>query len=112
MANSKPRVFVTQEMDRLNYLPAEKFGSILFLTRNEFSPVRTSLSNIALINTIRAKLKDFDPDVDFIVFSGSPTVAAAVFAILGSETDHFTVLRWSNRDNMYSPITIDTKEKS
>lgn len=101
------RVFVTQEMDRLDYLPAQKFGGIIFLTRSEFSPVSGSLNNKALIGQIRDKLADFDPEVDYIVFSGSPTVAAAVFAYIGSKHDLFTVLRWSNRDSFYAPITID-----
>lgn len=105
------RVFVTQEMNKLNYLPAQKFGEITFLTRDEFSSVRTSLGNKELIANVYDKLKDFNPEVDYIVFSGSPTVAAAVFAILGKMTTHFTILRWSNRDSFYAPVTIDISKE-
>jgi len=107
-----PRVFVTQEQSRLNYLPAEKFGQIVFITRDEFSAVASSLSNQALIDEIWKKLADFAPDDDYIVFSGSPTVAAAVFAVIGKIADAFTVLRWSNRDSFYTPILIDVAERS
>lgn len=100
-------VFVTQEMPKLNYLPAEKFGSITFLTRDDFSPVASSLSNAKLLEDIRSKLTKYDPSEDYIVFSGSPTVAAAVFAFLGSICKTIRVLRWSNRDMNYTPITIN-----
>jgi hypothetical protein len=101
------RVFVTQEQTRLNYLPAEKFGEICFITRDEFSPVAASLTNIHLIDCIRKALSEFRPEQDYIVFSGSPTVAAAVFATMGKMGIlAFRVLRWSNRDNLYTPIGI------
>jgi hypothetical protein len=95
----------------LNYLPAEKFGDIVFITCDEFSPVASSISNEHLVKDIWDKLSDFDPAHDFIVFSGSPTVAAAVFSVVGRMGfDVFRVLRWSNRDNSYTPITLDIKE--
>jgi hypothetical protein len=103
---AKSTVFVTQEQTKLNYMPAEKYGEIVFLTRDDFSPVAGSLSNVALIQQIKDKLAAFDPGRDYIVFSGSPTVAAAVFAHLGALVSNFKVLRWSNRDSQYTPITI------
>lgn len=106
MTKPTPTVFVTQEQTKLNYIPAEKFGSIVFLTRDDFSPVASSLSNIELIKSIKSKLANYDPENDYIVFSGSPTVAAAVFAHLGKLVSAFRVLRWSNRDNNYTPISI------
>lgn len=102
-----PRVFVTQEQSKLNYLPAEKFGEIEFVTRDEFSPVAKSLGNTAIVEQIKSKLSKYNPEEDYIVFSGSPVVAAAVFAAIGQMAGRFTVLRWSNRDNFYTPITVD-----
>jgi predicted P-loop ATPase len=105
------KVFITQEQTKLNYLPAEKFGEIVFITCDEFSPVSGSLSNVNLTKHIWDTLMDFDPEEDYIVFSGSPTVAAAVFSIIGKmDFDAFRVLRWSNRDSMYTPITLNIKE--
>lgn len=103
---SKPRVFVTQEMDRLDYSPAEKFGDVVFLTRSEFSHVKSSLGNIELVRQIRDRLADFNAEIDFVVCSGSPTVAAAVFAIIGRKCGRWTILRWSNRDFAYNPVEI------
>lgn len=102
------KVFITQEQSKLDYLPAEKFGEIKFITRDEFSPVAASLGNVQLMDTIKSALATFDPAKDFLVFSGSPTVAAAVFAAMG-RLGHsaFRVLRWSNRDYSYTPIVIN-----
>lgn len=106
------KVFITQEQSKLNYLPAEKYGAIEFITRDEFSPVAGSLSNVRLMAQIISKLKDFNPMEDYIVFSGSPTIAAAVFAIVGRlHIDAFRILRWSNRDNSYTPILIHIATK-
>jgi uroporphyrinogen-III decarboxylase len=101
------KVFVTQEQQKLNYLPAERYGDVEFITRDEFSPIASSLGNQVIVNAIKNKLAQFNPETDFIVFSGSPVVAAAVFAHLGSRFTRFTVLRWSNRDNIYTPTTVD-----
>lgn len=105
----KARVFITQENPNLNYLPAEQFGDIVFLTREDFSPVRNSLHNDALIAEVRQKLKDFNPETDFITVSGSPVVAAVVFMILSEKTKAINMLRWSNRDHVYQHLVINTK---
>lgn len=103
-----PKVFVTQEQEKLNYAPAEQFGDVVFLTRNEFSVMKASLRNEALIDEIASKLKSFDPSVDFITVSGSPVVAATVFLVLGlRKVKSVNMLRWSNRDCVYHPITIE-----
>lgn len=105
------KVFITQEQTKLNYLPAEKFGEIQFITRDEFSPVASSISNRHLMASVRDTLSEFNPKEDFLVFSGSPTVAAAVYATIGRlGFDAFRVLRWSNRDNAYTPIVINLAE--
>lgn len=109
MSQNKPRVFVTQENPALNYLPAEEFGDVVFLTREDFSPVRNSLHNDALMAEVRSKLKDFDPERDFITVSGSPVVTAVVFMILSERTRIVNILRWSNRDHLYQHLVINTK---
>jgi hypothetical protein len=104
-----PKVFITQENPALNYLPAEQFGEILFMTRGDLSPVRSSLSNDALVTELRAKVREFNPAEDFIVISGSPVVAGIVFMLVGEKTKHLNVLRWSNRDRVYQHLVIDIR---
>lgn len=110
-STKSPRVFVTQENPNLNYLPAEQFGEIEFMTRGDISPVRNSLSNEALVRELRTKMAKFDPEVDFIVISGSPVVAGIVFMLLREKTTKANVLRWSNRDRMYQHLVIDINER-
>lgn len=103
------KVFVTQENPNLNYLPAEEFGEIVFLTRSEFSPIRNSLNNDRLLDEIRSKLKEFRPKEDYIVISGSPVVAGIVFMLIREITETLNVLRWSNRDHVYQHLVISIK---
>lgn len=104
------KVFITQENPNLNYLPAEAFGEIVFMTRGDLSPVRNSLNNEALIDELRVKIREFDVKADFIVISGSPVVAAAVFMLLRERTETVNVLRWSNRDRVYQHLVISLKQ--
>ena len=102
------RVFVTQESAQLNYSPAEEFGDVHFLTRHDLSPVANSLANQALVDELRQKLQSFDPALDYLAPSGSPIVSGIAFALLHERgVRPIRVLRWSNRDRMYVPITIN-----
>lgn len=110
------RVFVTQENSQLNYTPAEQFGEVQFLTRDEVSPVPGSLTNAAVMEELTRKLEGFDFDRDYLVPSGSPVICGMAFLALGArmrDLDSFQpqlhklrVLRWSNRDRVYQPITL------
>lgn len=120
MSQAKPRVFITQENSQLNYGHAEEYGEIVFLTAKEVSPVPGSIINADIMAELERKLADFDFDNDFLAPSGSPVVCGLAFLILGkfygvAETcqttgapapKHLRVLRWSNRDRVYQPITI------
>lgn len=112
MRNNGSRVFVTQENSQLNYTNAEAFGEVVFLTSQEVSPIPSSLVNAEIMAEMARKLHDFDFDTDFIAPSGSPVVSGMAFLILGgmAKADRprkVCVLRWSNRDRVYQPITID-----
>lgn len=106
---SASRVFVTQENANLNYTPAEAFGEVVFLTRDEVSPVANSLINDGIRREIQSKLANFNPELDFIAPSGSPVVCGMAFAQIGQlfAGRKVCVLRWSNRDRVYQPIQIE-----
>jgi hypothetical protein len=93
-------------------LPAEKYGEIQFITAKDFSSVRNSLNNAAMLDEIRFVVNKIDADVDHLVIAGSPYVAAVVFYWLGKRgVQTLNMLRWSNRDLVYVPITLDLTEK-
>jgi folate-dependent tRNA-U54 methylase TrmFO/GidA len=104
------KVYITQENPNLNYIPAEEFGEVIFLTRGDFSPMKNSLNNDKLIEEIRTKLKKFHPVDDYLVISGSPVVSAAVFMIVREITDTVNILRWSNRDRLYQHLVVSIKK--
>lgn len=116
MSQANPRVFITQENGQLNYGGAEAFGEVVFLTRDDVSPIAGSLTNSALTAELAKKLADFDFDYDYLAPSGSPTVCGLAFLELGRRTElliendvgpkNLRVLRWSNRDRCYQPVTI------
>lgn len=101
------KVYVTQE-GKFDYSPAEAYGDVVFLTGDELVPIKGSLRNESLIDSLRFQLQKYDPEEDFILPSGSPYVSALVFYILGSKNvGKLRMLRWSNRDKQYTPIFID-----
>lgn len=106
------KVYITNESRSHNYLPAEQFGTIEFLTADDFSSVASSLLNPRLVHKMRTKLTEFDPKRDFIVPSGSPIVTGVAFMLLREVLQErgesrFTVLRWSKFTTTYEPIVID-----
>lgn len=106
-----PQVFVTQETN-FNFTPAEQWGDVVFLTKDEVSPVKQSLRNDALVDELRHKLLKYNPDEDYIVVAGSPYVAALVFYLLGRyhRVKQVRMLRWSNRDRLYGPLIVNIEE--
>lgn len=110
MSSAKPRVYITQEVQTANYRPAEGFGEVVFITASELSHLRNSAHNRKLIALIREKLRNFEPDLDFVAPSGSPIITGLVFAVLRERTPKYQVLKWNARDQMYVPLFIDVEE--
>lgn len=107
ISDQNPKVWLTQEVSSFNYTQAEEYGDLFVLTRDEVSPVKNSLKNQHLVNELKAKLAHFNPETDFVCFSGSPSVAALVFMIIGSKHNKMKLLRWSGRDQTYVPLYIE-----
>jgi hypothetical protein len=103
------KVFITQEVTTANYSDVERFGEPVFLSASEVSNVPDSLHNQKLVGLIRERFADYDPKVDFIAPSGSPIIAGLVFALAREKGDAFNVLKWNNRDRIYTAIRIGIK---
>lgn len=109
-----PKVFVTQEpiptpeRGPLDFSDAERFGKLVFLTRDDLVNARGSLQNQWLIKEIAKIMRDYDPEEDWLLIAGSPYVAAVVMALIGSKgVDSIRMLRWTNRDRRYMPMFLD-----
>ena len=105
---SRPRVFVTQEQ-HFDYSPAEVHGDLEFLAAQEYSPSWNSLRNSLLIESVRKRMVDYIPQVDFLLPSGSPLLIGLVFAIAAEKGSRHNVLHYSNRDHDYRLVDFRTK---
>lgn len=103
------KVFVLQETEH-DFAKAEAFGDVVFLStarRDDFINIVNSDHNRNLMMHLRAGLRDYDEEADFLVITGSPYVTAAVFAILGRKGFRtLRFLRWDNRDMVYRPLEL------
>lgn len=107
----QPRVFVTQETSH-DFRAAEQFGTVEFVTAGDLNNMRQSLHNERLIADVKDKLKDFDPERDWLVITGSPYVSALVFLLLGMKKFRSVrILRWDNRDFCYVPLHIELRRE-
>lgn len=103
------RVFVTQESS-YNFSKAEKFGEIVFISRDDLHNTQASLHNEQVMQEINRKLKNFDENEDWLVIAGSPYIAAVVFLNLGKRgVKNLNLLRWDNRDYMYLPMKLNLR---
>lgn len=103
-----PQVFVLYEDPRFNYLDAERFGDIQIVTNRDFTNNPGSRHNQDVMSDVKDALRDYDPELDFILVSPAPLVNVAAFLYLGAiGTRAVRVLRWSNRDNTYYATSVD-----
>lgn len=103
------KVWVTQET-AYDFGSAETYGEIVFITNDDVNNTRGSLHNEALMRQIRMAVHQYNEDEDFVIIAGSPYVAALVFATLGRKgVSQIKFLRWSNRDRVYTPVSIDLR---
>ena len=99
-------VYVTQENPSFDYSPAEEYGDVVFVSKDDYSTMPNSLLNDDVSAGIRKRLMQFKHDTDYVVPSGSPVVSAAVFMALGKHGAPIRVLKWVGRNSKYTPITL------
>lgn len=107
MTSKHPRVFVVQENPNLNYIPAEKFGEVVFMTGIEFSPIKNSPRNAAVLECIETAMAQFDPATDYLLLSGNPIVMGYVFHLAMAKAPEVRVLWWSRDDRKYTEVLFN-----
>lgn len=103
------KVFVTQENSRLNYTDAERFGEVVFITTSEYSPNLNSKRNDIIESEIRLGLINFNSDLDYLLLSGDPVIAALAFhraASLTVVTNKVQLLKWDGQNRSYNEIVV------
>jgi hypothetical protein len=101
------KVYVTQERPGFNYLDAERFGEIKFITHRDYTMPHTADNNKLLREDIRIAVNEYDPDQDYILLSGSPLVAGVVIGKIVRKYDPevVKVVKWDNRRSEYTVVT-------
>lgn len=107
ISDKRSRVFLTQEVATFDYRPAEEYGDLIIITRAEVSSLRDSLANKELAESIAQKLRHFDPERDYLCFSGSPSVSALVFMTVGAMHRKVRILKFISRDQVYVPQFLE-----
>jgi hypothetical protein len=102
-----PIVWVTQEMPKLNYTSAEKYGDVRFITDSDFSSSSASITNGSIKAAINTFSDRFDEVVDYVVPSGSVLVSMLSCAALAKKgVKKVAFLRWDNRKMDYDCVNL------
>ena len=105
------KVYVTQENSRLNYMDAERFGEVVFITASEYSPNPNSRRNDIIESEIRHGLINFDSDLDYLLLSGDPVIMALSFhraASISTVANKVQLLKWDSQNRSYNEIVVQT----
>lgn len=114
-----PRVIVVQqpmkrdgdfERPAFDFGPAERYGKVEILAPNG----RHILTPDIFSKQLEDKLRDFDPERDFIIAAGDYTVLFLVGMIVGKKFGSCRVLRWVPQAKSYQPLqfNVDHQEAS
>ena len=109
MKNEKPVVFITQKNETFDYSCAEKFGTIKYITCEEYSPNPNSKANTDLEKDIIENIKEFDPKKDFLLLSGSPITIGLIMHRIWhfiAPVNKFKVLLRNGRSEKYMELEI------
>ena len=95
------KVFISQEVNAVDYAPATQFGDLVFVSSvmDRLSPYTQSLNNEAILNKITNRLMDFDPENDYLICTGAPAHMAMCGSILGKRLRRLLV--WDSREGKY-----------
>lgn len=97
-------IYVVQENNKFNYADAERFGDIQFLTNREYSPLKNSLINRDILDEINTGMKDFDPDIDYLLLSGNPVMIGYVFHLALTGKGYVRLLQWDGIQGQYREV--------
>jgi hypothetical protein len=101
----RPIVYVTQETAH-NFVDAEKFGEVRFLTAREPSKITGSLKNNDIMQEIADNMGEYRPGVDLLLPVGSPVNIGVAFAAALKRGESLRVLQWDKMEHGYRDFSI------
>lgn len=103
-----PTVYVTQESNGRNFLPARKYGDLVALMPYNAQVV---LSASPAIRKLRRGLRNFTKD-DYLLLSGDPIIMGIAISIaLDNSQGKGKFLKWDKLEKDYYEVAIDIHEK-
>lgn len=97
-----PKVFVTQEISKINYSSAMDYGEVVFLTSDEYKQLPTDgRINNSIKAEIRKKMSEYIAGEDFILTSGSPVSILYTGMMISGQLAAHKILKWNNQSNHY-----------
>ena len=97
------KVYVVQDDGRKNLAPALAYGDIEVLATRDL----TVFGNPAnAIEALQAKLKDFDPDKDYLIPAGDPLLIGIAFHTIAAKSGIVPCLKWDRQSTAYFQVTI------
>tara|TARA_Y100001951_G_scaffold30885_1_gene24147 strand:- start:12 stop:329 length:318 start_codon:yes stop_codon:yes gene_type:complete len=96
-------VYVVQEVQKFNVLPAGKYGELSLL----LPPGQITLSSGPTINRLRHKLRDFT-DMDYLLLIGDPlAIGLAVAIASNANRGKVKLLKWDRQEKQYYPLSVN-----
>jgi|TARA_R110000751_G_scaffold281819_2_gene384817 hypothetical protein len=101
-------VYITQEMDGRNFIPARKFGDLKAVLPGNAQVI---LSAAPTLRKIRRALDTYNSD-DYLLLSGDPVIMGLCMMV-ASEINggRLQMLKWDKREYAYYPVEVDYFEK-
>jgi helix-turn-helix protein len=101
-------VFVTQECEGKNLLPASRYGNIsILLERN----TQVGFSAGQVTRQLDFRLSKFN-DNDYLVLIGDPVIIGIAVAMACKwNQGRVNVLKWDKQERVYYPVSINLFEK-
>lgn len=95
------RCFIVQDLGRIDFLPAEQYGELVFVVVG-----RTSIHHLnRTVEAMRNKMRDITKD-DWIIACGNPVLIALAGAIMAQRTGCVRVLSWDAQVQRYIPAEV------
>lgn len=100
------RVFFVQEDRSFNVKPAQKYGEFIFVYSPDerVYPFDTDAIIARCLETLEAN--EYDPEQDYIAFTGSHILVALMFGVVMKEWDDPRVLLFDAKSQQYNERTI------
>ncbi len=95
------KVYITHDLGRKNFLPAEKFGELVSVIEGHVSPTGLKRFQREMQEKLRLITKD-----DYLLPVAHPALVALAGAIMVNRTGWLRVLTWDNLTQQYVPSEL------